>query len=58
MVKAASVGLPSTLDQEAAVKLTAVMTKPVALAPIIALGTLMAILLEKPTLAFLGFPIS
>lgn len=56
MVQAASVGLPSTLDKEAAEKLTAVMTKPVALAPIIALGTLVAILLERPTLAFLGFP--
>ena len=56
MVKAASVGVASPLEKEAEQKLTAVMNKPIALAPYIAAGTLIAIVLEKPTLAFLGFP--
>jgi prepilin signal peptidase PulO-like enzyme (type II secretory pathway) len=56
MVQAATMGLPSTLDKEAAEKLTTVMKTPIPLAPIIAVGTLVAIVLEKPTLAFLGFP--
>ena len=56
MVQAATMGLPSTLDEEAAQKLTTVMKTPIPLAPIIAAGTLAAILLEKPTLTFLGLP--
>jgi prepilin peptidase CpaA len=56
MVQAATMGLPSALDKEAEQKLTTVMKTPIPLAPIIAAGTLVAILLEKPTLAFLGFP--
>jgi prepilin peptidase CpaA len=56
MVQAATMGLPSTLDAEAAQKLTTVMKTPIPLAPIIAAGTLAAILLEKPTLTFLGLP--
>jgi prepilin signal peptidase PulO-like enzyme (type II secretory pathway) len=56
MVKSASMGVATPLDKEAEEKLTAVMNKPIALAPYIAVGTLLAILLEKPTLQFLGFP--
>lgn len=56
MVKSASMGVPTPLEKEAEQKLNAAMKKPIALAPIIAVGTLLAVALEKPTLQFLGFP--
>jgi prepilin signal peptidase PulO-like enzyme (type II secretory pathway) len=56
MVKAASMGLTEPLEKEAADNLNAVMNKPIALAPFIAGGTILAVLLMKPTMDFLGFP--
>ena len=56
MVKAASMGLTEPLDEEASAKLNAVMNKPIALAPFIAGGTILAVLLMKPSMDFLGFP--
>jgi prepilin peptidase CpaA len=56
MVKAAIIGVPLTLNAGAAEKLNKAMNTPIALGPVIALGTLLAILFAKPTLQFLGFP--
>jgi prepilin signal peptidase PulO-like enzyme (type II secretory pathway) len=56
MIKAATLGMVSPLEKEAADKLNAAMNKPIALAPYIAGGTLLAIILEKPTMVFLGLP--
>ena len=51
MLKAATMGIPIALDEEAGRKLNEVMNKPIALAPFIAFGTLLAILFEGTDVA-------
>ena len=55
MVQTASVGMAPTLEASAAEKINKTMNTPIALGPIIAVGTVLAIFLEKATLQFLGF---
>jgi prepilin peptidase CpaA len=55
MVHAASVGAPATLDAEAATKINKTMKEYVPIGPAVALGVILAVLLEKTTLQFLGF---
>jgi prepilin signal peptidase PulO-like enzyme (type II secretory pathway) len=56
LLKGATIGVAAPLDTEAVQKLNTVMNEPIPLAPLIALGTLASILLDKPTLQFLGLP--
>ncbi len=55
MLQAATVGMKMRLDMYAAQRINQAMNTPIALGPLIAIGTTLAIVLEKPTLKFLGF---
>ncbi len=56
MTKTAMLGASPTIDAADAEKVKKVMETKIALGPVIAVGTLLAILFQKQTLQFLGFP--
>jgi prepilin signal peptidase PulO-like enzyme (type II secretory pathway) len=56
MAKAAIIGVTPTIDVAAAEKVKKAMETKIALGPVIALGVLLEVFLEKATLHFLGFP--
>jgi len=55
MIQMLMVGAQATIDPQSSEKLNAGMNKPIALAPFVALGTILAVVLEQPVLQFLGF---
>jgi prepilin peptidase CpaA len=55
MFQAATLGVRAKLDMYAWQRLHDAMRTPIALGPLIAMGTALAIVLEHPTLRFLGF---
>jgi prepilin peptidase CpaA len=56
MVHAASVGAPATLDAKGAAQINEKMKEKIPIGPAVAIGVILAVLLEKTTLQFLGFP--
>ncbi len=55
MIQMLMIGGQPTIDQASAERLNTGMNKPIPLAPFVALGTILAVLLEQPVLLFLGF---